>query len=56
MQRDNILYMTDTIDVASFLADFYVVYKFSSLEYMECAGILITLLITYSSDANLDNK
>jgi hypothetical protein len=53
IQRENILYMTDTIDVASFLADFYVVYKFASLE---CAGILIALLITYSSDANLDNK
>jgi hypothetical protein len=53
MQRENILYMTDTIDVASFLADFYVLYKFASLEYryVECAGILITLLITYSSDA-----
>jgi hypothetical protein len=56
MQRVNILYMTDTIHVASFLADFYVLYKFASLEYVECAGILITLLITYSSDANLDNK
>jgi hypothetical protein len=56
MQRENILYMTDTIDVASLLADFYVLYKFASLEYVECAGILITLLITYSSDANLDNK
>jgi hypothetical protein len=56
MQRENILYMTDTIDVASFLADFYVLYKFASLECGECAGILITLLITYSSDANLDSK
>jgi hypothetical protein len=56
MQRDNILYMTDNTDVASFLADFYVLYKFASLEYVECAGILIMLLITYSSDANLDNK
>jgi hypothetical protein len=56
MQRENILYMTDTTDVASFLADFYVLYKFMTLEYVECAGILITLLITYSSDANLDNK
>jgi hypothetical protein len=56
MQRENILYMTDTIDVASFMADFYVLYKFASLEYVECAGILITLLITYSSDANLDKK
>jgi hypothetical protein len=46
MQRENILYMTDTIDVALFLADFYVLYKFASLEYVECAGILITLLIT----------
>jgi hypothetical protein len=56
MQRENILYMTDTKDVDSFLADFYVLYKFASLEYMECAGILIMLLLTYSSDANLDNK
>jgi hypothetical protein len=56
MQRENILYMTDTIDVASFLVDFYVLYKFASLEYVECAGILITLLITYSSDANLDTS
>jgi hypothetical protein len=56
MQRETILYMTDTIDVASFMADFYVLYKFASLEYVECAGILITLPITYSSDANLDNK
>jgi hypothetical protein len=39
MQRENILCMTDTIDVASFLADFYVLYKFASLEYVECAGI-----------------
>jgi hypothetical protein len=56
MQRENFLYMTDTIVVASFMADFYVLYKFASLEYVECAGILIMLLITYSSDANLDNK
>jgi hypothetical protein len=56
MQHENILYMTDTIGVASFFADFYVGYKFASLEYVECAGILITLRITYSSDANLDNK
>jgi hypothetical protein len=56
MQHENILYMTDTIDVASFLADFYVLYKFALLEYVECAGILITLLITYSSDTNLDSK
>jgi hypothetical protein len=56
MQRENILYMTDTTDVASFLADFYVLYNFALLEYVKCAGILITLLITYSSDANLDNK
>jgi hypothetical protein len=53
MQRENILYMTDTKDVASFLADFCVLYNFVSLEYVECAGILITLLITYSSDTNL---
>jgi hypothetical protein len=26
------------------------------VDYVECAGILITLLITYSSDAHLDNK
>jgi hypothetical protein len=52
MQRENILCITDTIDVASFLADFYVLYKFASLEYEECTGILITLLKTYSSDAN----
>jgi hypothetical protein len=38
MQRENILYMTDTTDVSSFLADFYVLYKFASLEYVECAG------------------
>jgi hypothetical protein len=56
MQREKILYMTDTIDVASFLANFYVLYKFASLEYVECTGILITLLITYSSDTNLENK
>jgi hypothetical protein len=29
MQRENFLYMTDTIDVASFMADFYVLYKFT---------------------------
>jgi hypothetical protein len=46
MQREKIRYMTDTIDVASFLADFYVSYKFAPLEYVECTGILITLLIT----------
>jgi hypothetical protein len=57
MQRENILYMTDTIGVASFLADFYVLNKFAALEYMEYAGmlVLLTQLIAYSSGENVDN-
>jgi hypothetical protein len=39
MQRETILFMTDTKGIASYLADFYVLYKFASLEYVECTGI-----------------
>jgi hypothetical protein len=52
MQRENILYMTDTtvcIGVASFLADFYV------LSGVIIRGICLNVtcaLIAYSSDAN----
>jgi hypothetical protein len=42
-RREHILYMTDTTGVASFLADFYVLSRFASLEYMEYAGMLLTL-------------
>jgi hypothetical protein len=55
MQRENILYMTDTNGVASFLEDFYVLSRFASLEYMEYARMLLTLLIAYSCDANVDS-
>jgi hypothetical protein len=39
MQRENILFMTDTKGIDSYLADFCVLYKFASLEYVECTGI-----------------
>jgi hypothetical protein len=55
MQRKNILFMTDTIGAALFLADFCALSTFASLEYMEYAGMLFTLLIAYSSDASVDN-
>jgi hypothetical protein len=55
MQRENILYMTDTIDVALFLADFYVLYKFASLEYVEQRGMCWN--INYATyNANSDYK
>jgi hypothetical protein len=48
--------MTDnTVDAASLLADFYELYRIVSLEHMEYAGMLLTLLIAYSSDSNIDN-
>jgi hypothetical protein len=52
---ENILYMTDTLGVASFLADFYVLSMFATLEYVEYAGMLLTLLVAYSSDADVYN-
>jgi hypothetical protein len=55
MQHENILYMTDTVGVASFSADFCMFCRFAWLKYMEYAGMLRTLLIAYSSKANLDN-
>jgi hypothetical protein len=45
--------MTDTIGVASFLADFHVLSRFASLEYVEYAGVLLTLIIAYYSDTNV---
>jgi hypothetical protein len=48
-------YVTDTISIASFLADFYVLSTSASLEYIEYAGMLLPLLIAYSSDADTDS-
>jgi hypothetical protein len=45
--------MTDTISGASFLADFYAVSAY--MDYMEYAGMCITLLLAYFSDADVDN-
>jgi hypothetical protein len=53
MRRRGVLCMAIAVDVASFLADFCVVYGFASLEYLECTGILITLLMTCSSGAGI---
>jgi hypothetical protein len=47
--------VTDTISVASFLADFYTLSKSASQDYMEYVGMWITLLIAYSSDADVEN-
>jgi uncharacterized protein YfaQ (DUF2300 family) len=33
MQRESILYVTDTVSINSFLADFYALYASASLEY-----------------------
>jgi hypothetical protein len=56
MQREGILYATDTINIASFLADFYPsTSMFASLEYIEYARMLLPLLIAYSSNADADN-
>jgi hypothetical protein len=47
--------MTDTISVASFLADFYALSTSASLDYMEYPGMYeyITLLTAYSNDADV---
>jgi hypothetical protein len=55
MQRKSILDVTDTISIASFLADFHALSMSASLEYIEFAGMLLLLLIAYSSDADADN-
>jgi hypothetical protein len=55
IQLESILYMTDTASIPSFLADFYALSTSASLEYIENAGICATLLIAYSSDADVDN-
>jgi hypothetical protein len=47
--------MMETISVASFLADFYLLPMSACLDYMENAGMCITLPIAYSSDADVDN-
>jgi hypothetical protein len=55
MQREGILYVTNTISIASFLADFFRLSMSAWLEYIEYAGMLLPLLIAYSSDADADN-
>jgi hypothetical protein len=45
MQRKSILYVTDTLSIASFLADFYALSMSALLEYREYAGMLLLLLI-----------
>jgi hypothetical protein len=40
MQRKSILYVTDNLSIASFLADFYALSASASMEYIEYAGIL----------------
>jgi hypothetical protein len=47
--------MTDTKNVASFLADFYALSTSALLDYMEYAGMCIMLLKVYSSNADVDN-
>jgi hypothetical protein len=55
MECESILYVTDTIRIASFLVDFYVLSTSALLEYIEYAGMLLPLLIAYFSDADTDN-
>jgi hypothetical protein len=47
MEREDILYMTDTISIASFLADFYALSTSALLEYIEYAGMLLMLFQQY---------
>jgi hypothetical protein len=50
------LYTTDTKSVASVLADFYALSTSASLEYVEKAGVCVTLLRNaYSSYADVNN-
>jgi hypothetical protein len=42
------------MSIASFLADFYAFSTSASLEYIEHVGMLLSLLIAYSSDADTD--
>jgi hypothetical protein len=44
----NILYVADNITIASFLASFYTLSVSASLEYVEYAGMLLLLYLTYS--------
>jgi hypothetical protein len=55
IQHESILSMTDTASIASFLPDFYVLSTPASLEYVENAGMCVTLLLAYSCDADVDN-
>jgi hypothetical protein len=55
MQHDSLLYMMDTKSIASFLVDFNVLSTSASQDYMEYAGMCITLLKAYSSYADTDN-
>jgi hypothetical protein len=45
--------MPDSVSIASFLADFYALSTSASLDYMEYAGMWITLRKAYSSDADV---
>jgi hypothetical protein len=47
MQRESILYMTDAISTASFLADFYAFSASASLEYAICSGSNIPVYSMY---------
>jgi hypothetical protein len=55
MQRESIPYVTDTICVTSFLADFYALSVSASLEYAINSGSNVPAFSTYSSDADADN-
>jgi hypothetical protein len=56
MQRESILYVTDTISIASFLADFYALSASASLEYASSSSSSnIPAYSMYSSDADIDN-
>jgi hypothetical protein len=53
MHRESILYVTDTMSIASFLADFYASSTSATLEYIEYAGILLPEMQTQITRKNL---
>jgi hypothetical protein len=55
IQRESIPYVTDTIRVISFLANFYPLSTSASLEYAINSVAHIPAFSTYSSDADVDN-
>jgi hypothetical protein len=55
MQCESILSVTDTISIGTFLADFYALSAFASLENAISGGSNIPAYFMYSSDADVDN-